>query len=588
MGRRNDRHSSSPATATSHPWIRRVLTPISELRAACRRATLGADARAGVVLGVESVPDGLASGLLAGVNPVAGLYSYLFGMVGGALFTGTAFMAVQSTGAMAIVVADVDLASRADPERSLYTLALLTGIVMIAAGAARLGRLLRFVSTPVMTGFITAVGVNIVLGQLGNFTGYEAPGEGRLSRTVALFLAIGRIDLAPTVIGVVTVALILALQRTRLRSLGLVVAVAAGSGLGVLLRGLGAPVQRLADIVDVPQALPLPVLPAFAEVPGLLVPALSLAFVGLVQGAGVSAGVPNPDGRRPDTSQDFIGQGTGNLAAGLFQGMPVGGSMSASSLLVTAGARTRLAPLIAGIVMAVVILLFGGLIGYVAMPALAGLLIVVGAGSVRPRQVVSVARTGAVQAAVVVTTFVLTLVVPLQYAVLVGVGLSVVLHVVRQSSRIQMRQLHLADGYRVRETPPPAAVPGGQVVVLQPYGSIFFATAPALEDQLPAVTGSSAGGAVILRLRGVDDAGATFIGVIARYADVLGRVGAKLILVTDSPRIRRQLQVTGALRVLGEENLYQGGEWVGRTLRRAHRDATAWVREHGEDHGQGP
>lgn len=198
------------------------------------------------------------------------------------------------------------------------------------------------------------------------------------------------------------------------------------------------------------------------------------------------------------------------------------------------------------------------------------------------------ARTGAVQAAVVATTFVLTLVVPLQYAVLVGVGLSVVLHVVRQSSRIQMRQLHLADGYRMRESPPPAVVPGGQVVVLQPYGSIFFATAPALEDQLPAVTGSSTGGAVILRLRGVDDAGATFIGVIARYADVLGRVGAKLILVTDSPRIRRKLQVTGALRVLGEENLYQGGEWVGRTLRREHQDATAWAREHGEDDGQGP
>ncbi|TQM13627.1 SulP family inorganic anion transporter [Pseudonocardia kunmingensis] len=563
---------------------RRVLAPLSELRRSFRRATLGADARAGVVLGVESVPDGLASGLLAGVNPVAGLYSYLFGMVGGALFTGTAFMAVQSTGAMAIVVADVDLASRSDPERSLYTLALLTGVVMIVAGAARLGRLLRFVSTPVMTGFITAVGVNIVLGQLGNFTGYEAPGDGRVSRTVQLLLTIDRIDFASTLVGAVTVALILALQRTRLRSLGLVVAVAAGSGLGVLFGGLGLPVQRLADIVDVPRSLPLPVLPAFAEIPGLLVPALSLAFVGLVQGAGVSAGVPNPDGRRPDASQDFLGQGAGNLASGLFQGMPVGGSMSASSLIAAAGARTRLALLVAGVVMAVVILLLGGVIGYVAMPALAGLLIVVGAGSVRPRQVISVARTGAVQATVMGTTFVLTLIVPLQYAVLVGVGLSVVLHVVRQSSGLRMRQLHLADGNRMRETPPPAVVPGGQVVVLQPYGSIFFASAPALEDQLPDVTEASVGSAVILRMRGADDAGATFIDVLTRYSAALRHAGSRLILVTDSPRIRRQLRVTGALRVLGEENLYQGGEWVGRTLQRAHRDALAWVQErHGTD-----
>jgi sulfate permease, SulP family len=270
-------------------WTRRLLAPVAELRTAWRRETLGADARAGVVLGVESVPDGLASGLLAGVNPVSGLYAYLFGMIGGTLFTGTTFMAVQSTGAMAIIVADVDLGSRPDPERSLYTLALVTGLVMIAAGVARLGRLLRFVATSVMTGFITAVGVNIVLGQLANFTGYEAPGEGRLARTLELLLTIGQVDLGSTAVGVVTVALILTLQRTPLRSLGLVVAVVVGSGLAVVFGAFGAPVQRLADIVDVPRTLPLPVLPAFAEIPGLLLPGLSLALVGLVQGAGRSA-----------------------------------------------------------------------------------------------------------------------------------------------------------------------------------------------------------------------------------------------------------------------------------------------------------
>ena len=113
---------SSARTVTA-TWTRRLLAPRAELRTAWRRKTLGADARAGVVLGVESVPDGLASGLLAGVNPVSGLYAYLFGMIGGTLFAGTTFMAVQSTGAMAIVVADVDLGSGPDPERSLYTLA---------------------------------------------------------------------------------------------------------------------------------------------------------------------------------------------------------------------------------------------------------------------------------------------------------------------------------------------------------------------------------------------------------------------------------------------------------------------------------
>ena len=112
------------------------------------RATLREDSVAGLVLGVQSVPDGLATGLLAGVNPLAGLYAYLFGTFTGALFTGSAFMAVQATGAMSMVVSDVPAVHDGpDPAGALFTLSVLTGIVMLAAGLLRLGYVLRFVPT---------------------------------------------------------------------------------------------------------------------------------------------------------------------------------------------------------------------------------------------------------------------------------------------------------------------------------------------------------------------------------------------------------------------------------------------------------
>ena len=96
---------------------------------------------AGLVLGVQSVPDGLATGLLAGVNPLAGLYAYLVGTATGALSTSSAFMAVQGTGAMAMVIADVPaLHDAGDTGRALVTLSVLTGVVMLAAGLFRLGR----------------------------------------------------------------------------------------------------------------------------------------------------------------------------------------------------------------------------------------------------------------------------------------------------------------------------------------------------------------------------------------------------------------------------------------------------------------
>ena len=341
----------------SHDALRDGLSRARAARRPFDRRTIRGDATAGVVLGVESVPDGLAIGLLAGVNPLAGVYGYLYGTIGGALFTSTPFMAVQGTGAMALIVADADLAARPDPGRALFTLAVLAGLVMILAGVLGAGSLLRFVPTAVMVGFISAIGINIVLGQLPNFTGYDAAGENRVMQTLDLALHFWRVEFASVAVGAVTVVLIVGLQRTRLGAMGLVVAIVAGSGLAAILGRNGDGVPRVGDISDIPNSLPSITLPVLGDLAYLAVPAVSLAFVGLVQGAGVSAAYPKPDGTPPDTGRDFIGQGAGNIAAGLFQGMPVGGSMSASALVVAGGARTRMALVIAGGVMALIVLL---------------------------------------------------------------------------------------------------------------------------------------------------------------------------------------------------------------------------------------
>ena len=538
------------------------------------REALGKDVKAGIALGVESVPDGLASGLLAGVNPLAGLYGYLFGMVGAAFFTSSTFMAVQATGAMALVVADADLQSRPDPDRALYTLAMLTGVVMIVAGLARAGRLVRFVPTAVMTGFITAVGVNIVLGQLSNFTGYAAQGANRIVRTIDLLLHIGEWSIPAVVVGAITVLGIVVLQPTRVGSLSLVVAVVLGSVAAWLLNlWVAGPVVVLDDMVDVPRGLPAPVLPSFDDIVYLAIPAVSLAFVGLVQGAGVSAGIPTPDGKPADASRDFIGQGVGNVVAGVFRGMPVGGSMSASALIVAAGARTRWSLVFAGGVMALVILLASGLVAFVAMPALAALLIVVGISAIKPSRVFSVIKSGALQTTIMAVTFVLTLIIPLQFAVLVGVGLGIVMFVAQQSNRVRVRQVLITDDGRLRESDPPASVPPGEVLVLQPYGSLFFASAPTFERQLPRVGADSRGAVVIVRLRGTDEVGLAFIEVLRRYAHELASADAALKIVASEERVIHQLTAEGVVDDIGEANLYRGGEWVSETLRRAYADA---------------
>ena len=338
-------------------------------------------------------------------------------------------------------------------------------------------------------------------------------------------------------------------------------------------------VATLNDLGDVPRSLPLPMWPEFSLVPALLVPALSLAFVGLVQGASISAQYPNPDGDFPNASRDFLGQGVANVASGIFQGMPVGGSVSASALNKAAGARSRQSLFVAGVVMAIVILAFGNAIGYVAMPALAGLLILIGYRTIKPADLTSVWKTGAVQKVVLVTTFVLTMLIPLQYAVLVGVGVSAILHIVRQSNQVTIkRRIRDAEGHLI-ETDPPAEVPEGVVVVLQPYGSLFFAAAPVFEAQLPAVSESSRNSVVIVRLRGRSDLGTTFMDVVHRYAESLEAVGSRLMIVSTNSDVEDQLAVSGITDVIGTGSIYRGDERVGAAVQQAEDDARTWVNE---------
>jgi sulfate permease, SulP family len=540
------------------------------------RKSLQRDATAGLVVGIESVPDGLAGGLLAGVNPVYGLYAYLIGTVTGAIFTSSAFMAVQATGAMAIIVADVDVVHDAeDPGRALFTLSIVTGIIMLAAGLLKLGSILRFVSNAVMVGFISAVGVNIILGQLADFTGYEGQGGNRVVRALDTLFNLGQADGPTIVIGVATIAAIVLLERSRLGALGMVVAIVATSA-AVGMFGLNT-VAQLGDIADIPSSLPSPTWPVLGLVPALLIPAFSLAFVGLVQGASITANFPNPDGTYPDASRDFLGQGAANVAAGVFQAMPVGGSMSGTSLTVSAGAKSRLALILSSVVMAVVILLFGDTVSLIAMPALAGLLMLVGYRTIKPGNMVSVWKTGKMQAVVLTVTFGLTMLIPLQYAVLVGVGLSVVLHVISQSNQVTIKRRVLETSGKFSETEPPDRLPPNEVIVLQPYGSLFFASAPIFEKQMPEVTETSSNTVVILRLRGRSDLGTTFMDVLRRYALSLQAVDSKLMLVSTDKILEEQFAVTGVTEVVGADNIYTGTEWIGATLKQAQADAAAWI-----------
>jgi SulP family sulfate permease len=307
-------------------------------------------------------------------------------------------------------------------------------------------------------------------------------------------------------------------------------------------------------------------------------PALSVAIIGLIQGAGVSQGMPNPDGRYPDVSRDFLGQGVANMATSFVGGIPAGGSISGTALIMGAGARSRWTNIFAGVFVAVVVLLAAPLVERVPMPALAALLIMAGFQGLRVPDAVITWNTSRVAGAVMVITFAATLFLPLQFAVLLGVALSIVLHVVHQSNKVVITQWVLQPNGFPIEVAPPQRLPSNALTILYIHGSLFFAAAKSIEEMLPEV--EQARHAVVgIGLRGQGDIGSTFIKVVQRYAEALQARDSRLMLIGVSSEARDQLARTGVLQLIGEENVFVATPQLGVAMNQAVAAASAWLEQ---------
>lgn len=507
------------AARAAGAWCRRRLP---------ERRNLKHDLIAGLPGAISSVPDGMASGVLAGVSPVHGLYASFAGRTFGSLPSGTRLMVIATTSAAALAAGSglADVAPERRPA-ALGLLTLLAGAMMLVGAVARLGRYTRFVSHSVMTGFLTGVSLNIVFGQLTALAGAEAHGSVAAAKALHLLTHPGGIDPASLITGGITLAVLLGLARTRLALIGSLTALAA-STVVVIVFGLDS-VRRVADVGGIPRGIPLPGIPDLSLLtPSLLASAAAVAVIVLVQGAGVAEVAPNPDGTRSDPNSDFAAQGVGNVASAVFGGQPVGGSVGQTAVNLAAGARSRWGGVFSGLWMLAILVAFAGLVGKVPMPTLAAILIFAAVGSIRVGTIRTILRSGPTSVIALLTTLGATLALPVSAAVGIGVALSLLLQLNQEAMDLRLVRL-VPDERGFREERPPQRLGDGEIVILNIYGSLFYAGARTLQVLLPD-PGEADGPEVILRLRGRTTLGATFFMVLLDYADRLHRRGGSLYL----------------------------------------------------------
>jgi SulP family sulfate permease len=394
--------------------------------------TFRADLFAGVTVAMVALPLSLAIAIASGASPAQGLVTAI---VAGFLISALGGSRVQiggPTGAFIVVVAGVIAAHGLD---GLIIATFMAGLILIAAALLRLGRLMALVPEPVVNGFTIGIAGIIAASQIKDALGLQIAHEPAdvIEKIPALWAARDTLSPGAVAVTLVTMLLIVLLRRVAPRWPGLIVAVAAGSALAAVLPGVATLDSRFGAL---PATLPWPALPDLSpdRLMSLIGPALLIAFLAGIESL-LSATVADrmvPGARhRPDA--ELMAQGVANLGSALFGGLPATGAIARTATNVRAGARTPMAGMIHALTVLVVMFAAAPLAGHLAMPALAGLLILTAWNMAEParwRGYLSGHRTDSLLLGL---TFVLTLFVDLTVAIVAGVLLGLVLRLLRRT-----------------------------------------------------------------------------------------------------------------------------------------------------------
>jgi sulfate permease, SulP family len=413
----------------------------------------------GVAAGVVALPLALAFGVASGLGPAAGLYGAIATGIVAAVFGGTPAQITGPTGPMTLVVAGVVainmLPSGAIDLPSVVAIIVLSGLLQISLGLFRVGTYIRYVPYPVISGFMSGIGVIIILQQVFPMFGAKSPSSDPLSILRHLPLLGGDVKWSAVVLCALTIATVFILPRFT----------------------KAVPASLVAVIGAIPSGLPSLVIPAFdfERLPSLLAAALQLAFVGAIDSLLTSLVADNVTCTQHDSNRELVGQGVGNISAGLIGGLPGAGATMRTVVNVEAGGRSRISGVIHGLFLFAVLLGLSGLVQHVPRAVLAGLLVAVGIGIIDYRGINHILRVPRSDAFLML--FVLVLTVFTDLIIAVAAGLIVASFVfMKKISDVTERQTTLsqvADEPWADELTIPEAV-RNKLIIKHVDGPLFF------------------------------------------------------------------------------------------------------------------
>lgn len=514
------------------------------------------DVIAGTILAILLVPQAMAYAQLAGLPPEAGLYAALVPPVLYLLFGTSPFVSVGPVALISLVVAEAAGGAGVDPASAAAIIAIEAGLILAALAALGMGRLVNFISEPVLLGFTAAVAILICASQLPTLIGTDPDRAGNLPDALAAFSAVlPEWRPATAAIGAVALALLFLFDKLAAPALWKIgvhppwrQAIAKSLPLAVIVGCALAASAIAADVPRVtppPPGLPTPVLPSYGgELWVALLPSsLAVAVVIFATATAVAKSLAGSDRSTLDTSREAVALGLGNIGAALTGGYAVGASLSRSALVEDSGGKTAMAHVVAACLVLAVLVFVSPVLAYLPKTALAALVISAVFGLIKPRAIREVLRHDRIEGVLIGVTFVATLALGVQLGLAIG-ALAGLVHFLWFSSVPRVTRIGTDDGghsFRSidRERVELATLP---TLILRIDRSIFFANSSFVEDEVFKLLGKHEEvTCLVIDMRSVNTVDASGADMMRRLVERLHTMGIETHFANTHAPVHDQL-----------------------------------------------
>jgi SulP family sulfate permease len=514
-----------------------------------RLSHLRSDLVAALTVAIVALPLSMAIAIASGVTPAQGLYTAIVGGFVVSALGGSRFQIGGPAGAFIVLVAAT---VQQHGVEGLILATMLSGVILAAMGLLRLGTYVKFIPYPVTVGFTAGIAVIIFASQIKALLGLTLatvePGA-LLEKIPVLWSSLPTANLPSIAISLGAIAVIVAIRRWRPSWPGMLLAVGLSAA---ATAALDLPVATIGSAFGgIPGSLPLPSLPDadLAKVQAMLPNAVSFALLGSIESLLSAVVADGMTGRRHRSNCELVAQGVANIASGLFGGFCVTGTVARTATNVRAGAHGPISGMLHSVFLLLFVVVAAPLARFIPLAALAGVLSVVAWNMVEKHAVVTLLKASPGDAAVLLSTLLLTLFRDLTEAIVVGFSLGALLFIHRMSRATAIAtDLPFAsddkpDSYNGQRTAyDPTAAKDPAVVVHRISGAFFFGATPAIGSVLDA---AAAGGVLIVDFSAVPFLDSTAANMLEGIAQRAVQRGVRVILTGASPEVRKHLSIHG-------------------------------------------